>query len=427
MGSRSGPARRSAATWALTSATNRGSGTSTASTGSATTGAGSNVTSTQRFVDGTPVLDQFGETDSDNVSNFLSGSAVYTLSQGATLAAEGVARHPVQRVRRPDVVRADPERPAAPLGPDDRERRRRRQRRHRARLPTPVRGRRRRRRGRQPGRRGRWARRVPGRVRRPARRRRDPGRPRAGGRDPVHPEHQRRARPVHRQQHRPGRRPPDHVPGPRPDQRRGLAPGRLHAARRRGQARGRDQTQRRVGVERQRGRHRVRHGQPDARPEPDQRVHLRPPDRRGLPPGRPRLRQGPAPGRAPRRVRQAGVQPLDGGPGGLPPGARPRRHQPGLREPVPERVRDLRHRAGVARQGQLQPPDRAAADVLPQPVPRPLRHHVRPRRDAEPPPGVHRLLRADAPVQVLRHAHAVLPPHHRRDLAARVHERPDGG
>ena len=50
---------------------------------------GVSITSSQRFVDGTPVLNQLGTTGNDDLSHFFSGSAVRTLAEGTTLAAEG--------------------------------------------------------------------------------------------------------------------------------------------------------------------------------------------------------------------------------------------------------------------------------------------------------------------------------------------------
>ncbi len=50
---------------------------------------GVSITSSQRYIDGTPVLSQIGTTDNDDLSHFLNGSATYTLAEGTTLAAEG--------------------------------------------------------------------------------------------------------------------------------------------------------------------------------------------------------------------------------------------------------------------------------------------------------------------------------------------------
>ena len=50
---------------------------------------GVSITSDQSLVDGTPVLNQLGTNDNDDLSHFLSGSATYSLAEGTTLAAEG--------------------------------------------------------------------------------------------------------------------------------------------------------------------------------------------------------------------------------------------------------------------------------------------------------------------------------------------------
>ncbi|WP_412062199.1 TonB-dependent receptor domain-containing protein [Rubrivirga sp. IMCC45206] len=50
---------------------------------------GVSITSSQRFVNGTPILSQIGLNDNEDLSNFFNGSATYTLSQGTTLSAEG--------------------------------------------------------------------------------------------------------------------------------------------------------------------------------------------------------------------------------------------------------------------------------------------------------------------------------------------------
>ena len=47
------------------------------------------ITSDQSLVNGTPILNQLGTTGNDNLSHFFNGSAVYTLAEGTTLAAEG--------------------------------------------------------------------------------------------------------------------------------------------------------------------------------------------------------------------------------------------------------------------------------------------------------------------------------------------------
>ena len=47
------------------------------------------IVSNQSLVNGTPVLNQLGTTDNNDLSNFFNGSATYTLSEGTTLAAEG--------------------------------------------------------------------------------------------------------------------------------------------------------------------------------------------------------------------------------------------------------------------------------------------------------------------------------------------------
>ncbi len=50
---------------------------------------GVSITSNQSLINGTPILNQIGTTDNDDLSNFFNGSATYTLSEGTTLAAEG--------------------------------------------------------------------------------------------------------------------------------------------------------------------------------------------------------------------------------------------------------------------------------------------------------------------------------------------------
>lgn len=50
---------------------------------------GVSITTSQRRVDGTPILSQLGTNDNEDLSHFFNGSATYTLSQGTTLATEG--------------------------------------------------------------------------------------------------------------------------------------------------------------------------------------------------------------------------------------------------------------------------------------------------------------------------------------------------
>ena len=50
---------------------------------------GTSITSSQRLISGTPVLTQLGTSTNEDLSHFLSGSAVRTLAQGTTLALEG--------------------------------------------------------------------------------------------------------------------------------------------------------------------------------------------------------------------------------------------------------------------------------------------------------------------------------------------------
>ena len=47
------------------------------------------ITSDQRFANGTPLLSQVGSNGNENLSHFFTGSAVRTLAEGTTLAAEG--------------------------------------------------------------------------------------------------------------------------------------------------------------------------------------------------------------------------------------------------------------------------------------------------------------------------------------------------